>query len=61
MHFDNPLYYNRLSFPFPFPFPFPISSEEVKMNTFEHERLDSYQVAIKFVALGNTVVETLPH
>ena len=30
------------------------------MNTFDHERLDSYQVSIKFVALGNTVVEKLP-
>lgn len=49
MHLGNPLCYNRLSFPFPFP----ISREEVKMNTFEHERLDSYQVAIKFVTLGN--------
>ncbi len=30
------------------------------MNTSDHERLDSYQVAIKFVALGNTIIEKLP-
>ena len=30
------------------------------MNTFDHERLDVYQVAIDFVALADEVVEHLP-
>ena len=30
------------------------------MNTFDHERLDVYQVAIDFVAFADDVVERLP-
>ena len=30
------------------------------MNTFDHERLDVYQVAIDFVSLADDVVERLP-
>ena len=30
------------------------------MSNFDHERLDAYQVAIKFVALADTIVESLP-
>ena len=41
-----------------FPFPFPIGGPQ--MTDFDHEKLDVYRAAIEFVALSNSIVESLP-
>ena len=44
----------------PVPVPVPVPDCEASMPQFDHEKLEVYQAAIRFVVLANDIVEALP-
>ncbi len=44
----------------PEPVPVPLPGLDVRMNQFDHQKLDVYRAAIEFVAAADSVVEDLP-